>query len=152
MTLDPRAIALRDEHGFVLAAVVWSILLHHFWMASFVVNARKKFGISYPNMYAPPAHKNRNEFDCIQRAHQNSLENQPAFLILLLLAGLRFPVSASIAGAVYLLGRVVYVLCYSGGDPKARYRGAFMYLGNLALMGMVVRWAVELLFPLVKQI
>jgi hypothetical protein len=28
MTLDPRAIALRDEHGFVLAAVVWSILLH----------------------------------------------------------------------------------------------------------------------------
>ena len=64
----------------------------------------------------------RKKFNCTQRGHQNSLENQPIFLSLLLTAGLRFPVTAAIAGASYLIGRVIYMESYATGDPAARYR------------------------------
>ena len=64
----------------------------------------------------------RKKFNCTQRGHQNSLENQPIFLSLLLTAGLRFPVTAAIAGASYLIGRVIYMESYATGDPAARFR------------------------------
>ncbi len=51
------------------------------------------------------------------------------FLALLLLAGLKFPIYTSIAGVVYLVGRIVYFAGYSTGDPNKRLRGAFMYFG-----------------------
>jgi len=46
---------------------------------------------------------------CVQRAHQNSLENQPIFLSLLTLSGLQYPVTAASFGALYLAGRIGYV-------------------------------------------
>ncbi|KAL4447889.1 hypothetical protein ABPG75_005108 [Micractinium tetrahymenae] len=133
------------EHGWVLTAVVATVLIHHYWMPYHVISARKTMEVFYPHLYAPPGHKHEKRFNCIQRAHQNSLENQPAFLVLLLLAGARFPKSASIAAAVYLLGRIIYFLSYSSGRPSRRHRGAFMHAANLALLGMVGRWAWELL-------
>lgn len=51
------------------------------------------------------------------------------FLALLLVAGLKFPVSASVAGLVYLVGRIAYFAGYSTGEPNKRLRGAFMYFG-----------------------
>lgn len=38
-------------------------------------------------MYAPEGHKHEKEFNCVQRAHQNLLENIPTAYILLFLAG-----------------------------------------------------------------
>lgn len=35
-----------------------------------VGQARKKYGVQYPNLYAPPGHKNAKEFDCVQRGMQ----------------------------------------------------------------------------------
>lgn len=63
---------------------------------------------------------------------------------------LQFPISAAVAGAVALLGRIVYFNGYSTGDPKNRQRGGFLHLGVIALMGMVVRWSVELLAPALR--
>ena len=40
-----------------------------------VGKARKQFKIPYPVMYAESSHKDANAFNCVQRAHQNSLEN-----------------------------------------------------------------------------
>jgi hypothetical protein len=48
-------------------------------------------------------------FNCVQRAHQNSLENQPIFLALLTLSGLQYPVTAATFGGLYLAGRIGYV-------------------------------------------
>lgn len=45
------------------------------------------------------------------------------------MAGLRFPIAASIAGLVYLVGRIVYFMSYSSGEPNKRLRGGFMYFG-----------------------
>ncbi len=113
-------------------------------MAVGVMKARKQFGVSYPALYADEAtNKSAKEFNCVQRAHQNSLENLPGFYALLLAAGTRFPIAASIAAAVYLLGRIVYFRGYSTGEPKARSKGAFLHFGSLALLVMVGKFAFE---------
>jgi glutathione S-transferase len=51
------------------------------------------------------------------------------FLALLVVAGLNYPITAAAAGAVYLVGRIVYFAGYSSGDPQKRLKGSFMYLG-----------------------
>ena len=45
------------------------------------------------------------EFNCYQRAHQNTLEFTPFYLALVLTGGLRHPLFAAGAGAVYLASR-----------------------------------------------
>ena len=62
----------------------------------------------------------------------------------------QFPISAAVAGAVVLFGRILYFNGYSTGDPKNRQRGGFLHLGVIALMGMVARWSVELLAPALR--
>ena len=48
------------------------------------------------------------EFNCYQRAHQNTLEFTPFYLALVLTGGLRHPLFAGGAGAVYLVSRQSY--------------------------------------------
>ncbi|PSC71425.1 Microsomal glutathione S-transferase 3 [Micractinium conductrix] len=141
------AFELSPSHGWVGLCVAAGAVIHNMWMGVKVGQARKKYNVAYPALYAPPGHKNEKEYNCVQRAHQNSLENLPGFFALLLTAGLRYPVSAAIAGAVYLVGKIVYFNGYSTGDPAARQRGAFSYFGYFGLLGMVVRWSIELLKP-----
>lgn len=137
-------ITLSPAHGLVLANVLGSYVVHHIVMSFRVGAARKKYGVKYPTMYADSSNANAEAFNCVQRGHQNSLENQPAFLTMLLVAGLRYPLSASVAGALYLIGRLFYFRGYCTGNPNGRHRGGFMYFGTLALLGMVGRFAWEL--------
>jgi glutathione S-transferase len=65
---------------------------------------------------------------------QNSLENLPSFYALLATAGLRYPLTAAISGAVYLVGRIAYFQGYATGTPAARMRGMFMYFGTFTLV------------------
>lgn len=106
-----------------------------------VGKARKKFNIPYPTMYSP----DNVQFNCIQRAHQNTLENYPQFLVLLLLGGLEWPVVSAGAGIVYLAGRIAYAQGYYTGDPKKRMRGGFGLLGLLPLLGATVHLGLRLI-------
>lgn len=74
------------------------------------------------------------QFNCTQRAHANTLEHAPVIILGVLVTGLRYPLLACALGAAQLLGRVVYTIGYSTGDPKKRMRGNFHYIGTLGLL------------------
>jgi len=141
------SLTLPTGFGYVAAAVVGSFAVHHLYMAIGVMGARKKFNVKYPDLYATTENckdeKARNNFNCVQRAHQNSLENQPIFLALLLTAGLKHPITAASAGALYLLGKIFYFRGYSTGDPQKRMQGGLSYIGLFTLVGVVGKMAFD---------
>ncbi|TNY19866.1 membrane-associated proteins in eicosanoid and glutathione metabolism [Rhodotorula diobovata] len=102
-----------------------------------VSKARKAAGVKYPAPYAENAVAERDAkariFNCAQRAHNNTLENLPIFLLALFHTGLYHPRYAAVGGAVWLAGRFAYIAGYSSGDPAKRQRGMFQYLGLLPL-------------------
>ncbi|KFM75366.1 hypothetical protein X975_23197, partial [Stegodyphus mimosarum] len=51
----------------------------------------------------------------------------------------------AIAGVIYLLGRLVYSIGYSTGDPEKRLFGLFSYLGLIYLLYSTLELAVRLL-------
>ena len=65
----PLTITLAPEYGYCVAAF-FATLLCNFYKVVTVVKARKLYDVQYPNLYAPHDHKNKKEFDCAQRQHQ----------------------------------------------------------------------------------
>ena len=114
------------------------------WKAFQVGKARKKYNVKYPKMYSDEK-GGENVFNCIQRAHQHTVEVYPQFLFLLLTGGLSHPCVASCAGLVWMAGRVAFALGYYSGNPERRRRGAFGYLGLLALVGCSVHTGIKMI-------
>ena len=104
------AMSLPAEYGWVVLTGVGSIFMV-MWKAGMVGSARKKYKVEYPTMYSDT----EPVFNCVQRSHQNTLENYPAFLFLLTTAGLAHPRLATAAGWVWIAGRVAYGLGYMTG-------------------------------------
>merc|ERR1712033_108555 len=90
------------------------------WMALQVGGARKKFKVKYPTMYST----DNDNFNCYQRAHQNTLEVFPVFLAMLLVGGVHSPCVSASAGVVWCISRIIYALGYYSGDPEKRVPGA----------------------------
>ncbi|RLN97481.1 hypothetical protein BBJ28_00003737 [Nothophytophthora sp. Chile5] len=128
MSLSAAQITLQPAHGYIPLLIAGSGLVVY-WAAFKVGAARRKYKIPYPQMYADKDSKNANEFNCVQRAHQNVLENIPVFYALLATSAyvsrVYRPTIAAAAGAVRILGFIVYVKGYTTGDAKKRLRGNF---------------------------
>ncbi|KAG1710788.1 hypothetical protein DVH05_013513 [Phytophthora capsici] len=127
-------VELQPAHGFVPLLVVL-LLFVNFWAGIKVGKARKLYGVEYPQMYAEQSDKNAKAFNCVQRGHQNIMENIPIFLALMFTSSIYRPQIAAIASFVRILGFIAYMRGYSSGDPKKRLQGTFGYLG---LLGNVV--------------
>ena len=122
-----------SEYGYVILVGVASAFMLT-WKAMQVGKARKQFKINYPTMYS----QDNDLFNCIQRAHQNTLEGYPVFLMLLFIGGARFPIISAAAGSIWIAARIAYAKGYYTGDPKKRMRGSFGYIGLLTLLGTTV--------------
>eukprot|EP00484_Ammonia_sp_Unknown_P018143 CAMPEP_0197030016 /NCGR_PEP_ID=MMETSP1384-20130603/9336_1 /TAXON_ID=29189 /ORGANISM="Ammonia sp." /LENGTH=184 /DNA_ID=CAMNT_0042459289 /DNA_START=965 /DNA_END=1519 /DNA_ORIENTATION=- len=129
---------LESNYGLIGLVMLFNIYIL-MYLGMNVGRARKKYGVEYPTMYADVNHsknrKNANIFNCVQRSHQNSLEQQATFLTVCALSAQKYPLVAGVAAFVVCLGRLAYAAGYSTGDPSKRYRGAFGYFGLLTLLG-----------------
>ncbi|KAL4447865.1 hypothetical protein ABPG75_005084 [Micractinium tetrahymenae] len=120
--LRVNALAVPDEYGYVMTSVALAGMLTQ-WQAIRVAAARRKYGVSYPTMYAEGDSEEAVIFNCTQRAHQNTLEYLPATLGTQMMLGLVYPKVAAGLGLVWAASRVVYTLGYSTGDPSKRLPG-----------------------------
>lgn len=151
--------------SLLVPLVILLFNIEHMVAGGFVSMARNKYGIPYPTMYATPGAKRYYEdsmkpseesaklsdtitdeeafaFNSIQRGHQNTIENAPFFLAILI-AAWPFPLVAGIAGLVYIFGRAVYMYGYTQ-DTKSRMYGAFfIYPALLTLFGLAITTMVH---------
>jgi len=115
---------------------------------------RKAAGVRYPNAYASAKEAEDNQaklvFNAAQRAHANFSDAYPAFLITLLISGLKFPTISAGMGIVWIAGRVAYALGYARKDQtvqdggKGRYAGAWWYVPHFALGGLSIYTGVTM--------
>ncbi|KAL4087537.1 hypothetical protein PRIC1_013427 [Phytophthora ramorum] len=135
---------LEPAHGYVPLLVVL-LQFVNLWGGIKVGKARKLYGVAYPEMYAEKSDKNAKAFNCVQRGHQNILENIPIFLALLFTSSIYRPQVAAIAGFIRILGFVLYMRGYASGDPKKRMQGAFGQLALLVNVGLSVEASLRIL-------
>ena len=67
-------LEIAREFGYVVAAV-GACFAPLAYGALRVMRAREEHGVRYPALYAPENHEKKKQFDCVQRGHQNTLEN-----------------------------------------------------------------------------
>ncbi|KAL8581228.1 hypothetical protein ACOMHN_038328 [Nucella lapillus] len=132
------ASSLPEGYGYVVLVGCVGNTFVNMWLAINVSRARKRFDVAYPDMYC-----SSKEFNCIQRAHQNFLEGQGQFLMLLFLGGLQYPKVTAGAGVMYLLSRVAYALGYYTGEPSKRQWGTWGKIGELVLLGNAISFAAH---------
>ncbi|KAF9130265.1 Microsomal glutathione S-transferase 3 [Mortierella sp. 14UC] len=141
-------IILSPDYGFVLAVAVASSLLV-FFFGSKVTSYRKIAQVPLPFLYADAQECKEDHkkliFNCYQRIHQNTLEGFTMYLVMLLIAGLEYPVASAVLGGVWCLGRCLYYYGYSSGHPSSRQLGAFGHIGEFGLLGVVGKMAFDLI-------
>ncbi|KAF7329932.1 Microsomal glutathione S-transferase 3 [Mycena kentingensis (nom. inval.)] len=114
----PAPIVLPAEMSYVAAALFSTVVLQVFqiWM---VVRHRKPSGVQYPRLYAEKAEMDANPkaytFNCVQRAHQNTLEYLPIFYVTTLITALKFPVLAASLLGTWSVSRIGYTMGYATG-------------------------------------
>ncbi|XP_077236106.1 uncharacterized protein LOC143877770 [Tasmannia lanceolata] len=140
------SVRLAREYGYVVLVLVLYVFLNT-WMLTQVYQARVKYEVPYPNLYAQESeNKNANLFNCIQRGHQNSLEMMPIFFVLLLLGGIQHPLISTGLGVFYVVTRYFYFTGYSTGDPDNRLQiGEWNLLALLGLILCTISFGIQLL-------
>ncbi|PKA64874.1 glutathione S-transferase [Apostasia shenzhenica] len=130
------AINFPREYGYVVLVLVLYVFLN-LWMGIQVGKARKKYKVPYPALYAVESdNKDAKLFNCVQRGHQNSIENMPVFFLMLLLGGIQHPLIAAGLGLFYAVARFFYFKGYATGIPENRLKiGGFNFL---ALFGLII--------------
>ena len=96
--------------------------------------------VAVPNPGRGKQGKSGHKFNCVQRGHQNTLENYPATIFLLSAGGMSNPKLAALLGGIWAIGRVIYMLGYGTGEPQKRAYGGYpSLLAQLALLVLAIK-------------
>ncbi|XP_010877546.1 microsomal glutathione S-transferase 3b [Esox lucius] len=131
---------LPSSFGYVILTYLYSWFMLSY-LGFKVGGARKKYDVKYPTMYSDT----NQVFNCIQRAHQNTLEIYPQWLVFQTIAALVYPISASVLGAIWVTSRFSYAWGYYTGDPAKRMNGVYGYIGYLGVIILSISVALQLL-------
>eukprot|EP00542_Grammatophora_oceanica_P011180 CAMPEP_0194028224 /NCGR_PEP_ID=MMETSP0009_2-20130614/2257_1 /TAXON_ID=210454 /ORGANISM="Grammatophora oceanica, Strain CCMP 410" /LENGTH=151 /DNA_ID=CAMNT_0038667557 /DNA_START=69 /DNA_END=524 /DNA_ORIENTATION=+ len=140
-----------DAYGYVILGCAVLPVFTNLYMGGPVMKARSKFKVPYPNLYATPGyHKQADEFNRVQRGHQNMFEMITSFTALSLLGGIKHPIVTAVGGVFFCVGSVLFQIGYADTalDVKtARYKkggmlkwiGLFLPLGtSISLAGSMI--------------
>ncbi|KAF2803971.1 membrane-associated proteins in eicosanoid and glutathione metabolism [Mytilinidion resinicola] len=152
-------IEVPREYGYVVLTAISTVFLG-VWHGLRVGTYRKAASIPYPYEYAsyeqvstaPPAKQHAMYlFNCAQRAHQNYNENHPSALAMILIAGIRYPLSTTALGVIWAVNRTIYAVGYTNAEEqgarkggKGRYRGVGWYVGHIGLAGLCIKTGIDM--------
>ncbi|KAK1791200.1 hypothetical protein P4O66_013216 [Electrophorus voltai] len=131
---------LPANFGYAILTYLYSFIML-FYLAMKVGAGRKKYGVKYPTMYSDK----EVVFNCIQRAHQNTLEVYPQWLVFQTIAALVYPTVASVLGVIWVTSRFSYAWGYYTGDPAKRMNGVYGYIGLFGVIILSIYIALQLL-------
>merc|ERR1719231_1190395 len=121
----------------MLAGVFHIFILQ--WLAMMVNNARVKYGVPWPFMYAEASHPDAVAYNCVQRAHQHVLEHTVYAFLALSMASTAYPYSAGAGILLWSFSKIFgNVLGYGSGKAWRKNWGSFGYLGLLPVVGLAV--------------
>ena len=127
--------------SYYTAIVTLLAVAFYFFLATRVAVAHGKSGVKLPATTGNP------DFERIFRAHVNTLEWMPTFLVPLWLCAIYLSdITAAVLGLVWIAGRAVYFVGYSRAVEK-RLPGFFiqstacilLFIGATA--GVIMHWA-----------
>merc|ERR1712021_143518 len=145
------AIEVPDHYGWVVLCAGICPTITNIYLSSYVMTARKKHDVQYPNLYAVPGlHKTADAFNRVQRGHQNYLEGIDSYSIMTLIGGLKHPIACAVGSMTYLLGSILYMNGYvdTSLDVKsARYQkgAAIKWIGFFTSLISCGKLAVSLI-------
>ena len=98
----------------------------------------------------PKYHKHADEFNRVQRGHQNYLEGSDSYMIMTLLGGLKYPLVCAAGSLFFCAGSVLYQKGYADAslDAKtARYKkgGGIKWIGWMASFVSTISLGVSLI-------
>ncbi|TFK56322.1 membrane-associated proteins in eicosanoid and glutathione metabolism [Heliocybe sulcata] len=139
-------LVLPQGYTYVLASAV-SILPLLTWQTYRVGKARAASGIKYPQLYAEKAEAEASKeallFNCMQRAHQNTVELLPIILLGTLVTGLSHPYIAASLCTTFVISRAIYTIEYAAGNPSRRNaRGGAFGIYSAGMLMMTATWTV----------
>lgn len=134
-TMSLYTISVPPTYGWVILGAGIGSVITNVFLSGPVMAARKRLNVPYPNCYAVPGvHEKADEFNRIQRSHQNFLENLDQYIVMTLLGGLKHPLACAIGTIFFYSGAILYQKGYSDTslDVKdARYKkgGVIKWIG-----------------------
>ena len=152
-------IELSRDHGLCMAVVVGYWLLQGIVLSIPVGIARKKYGVSPPQLYLTNADVAERKdikdavkitkedviaYNSVQRSHQNNMEFMVAFMPVFLCGAIVQPRESAIAGAFSLLARTMSCFGYQYA-PNGRLIGAWGYVPIFYIIYIVGKSAHELI-------
>ena len=145
-------LELSREYGYILATSLAFYLQQQIIFVVPVVMARVKYGVKAPTLYPRDSEikslklsdEDVHDYNCKQRAHQNSVEVNSVFLPLFMVAGAipGYTMNVFYAGAFMFVNRLVGGLGYSAGIRN--YSGGW-HLGEFYVLYVVGKAAYETL-------